>query len=70
MQKGKVKVYDNWNGMITSNGNDYKFRRDDIILGKIKTGDEVEFVPEIYEFVDGRGQILTAKFVKKKELSI
>jgi len=66
MQKiGKIKVYDNWNGMILSENKEYKFRKDDLIFEDVVVGDEVTFVPE--EFV--KTKILTARFIKKKELS-
>lgn len=70
MQKvGKVKIYDSWNGVITSVNKEYRFRKDDIVNGEVAIGDEVNFVSELYPHYQNDNQILTARFVKKKELS-
>ena len=66
LKVGKVKLYDNWNGIITSNEKDYVFRKDDITRGEVKVGDEVNFVSEVYPQYPERPQILTARFVEKK----
>ncbi len=63
---GKVRIYDNWNGIITSNEKDYAFRKDDIINGEVKIGDEVTFVSEKFPQYPEREQILTARFIQKK----
>ena len=67
---GKVEVYNNWSGIILSSGLNYKFRKDDIISGDVKIGDEVTFIPEKYPHDENNESELAARFVKKKELSI
>ena len=69
LKVGKIEIYDNWNGIINSNNIKYLFRKDDVVFGKVKVGDIVDFVPENYPQENLFGeQKLTARFVKKKEL--
>ena len=65
---GKVEIFNNFSGIIYSDDKNYKFRREDIVYGEIKVGDEVSFVPEMYPYEDRIRSEYAARFVKKKEL--
>ena len=65
---GKVEIYNNIIGIISSENLKYRFHKEDIAKGVVNEGDEVEFVPEKYPY-DQIDSQLVARFVKKKELS-
>ncbi len=69
LKAGKVKIYNSWNGIISSDEKEYRFRKSDIDGKDVIVGDEVTFVSEYYPELPEKEQVLTARFVKKKELS-